>query len=176
MAERYEYPPTEFDPKPRRAGKPGHWFYFPLLLMLAAFVAVADHASKKFIFIRMPVGRTHDIIPGLLRLVDVVNYGAAFSFLADSDSPDTVRKGIMLMRTCRCLSPTCIALALILGGAIGNLYDRIVYHYVIDFIDVHLGPWHWPAFNFADTAIVIGACLLMLEIFRKQPENSADNS
>ena len=187
MAERYEYPPTEFDPKPRRTRTPGQrrYVYFFALLALAAFVAIADHASKKFIVNHLPVGRAHTFIPGILRITHVVNTGAAFSFLADSASPDLVRQGliffsvaavfivgIMLLRSCACFSKTCIALALILGGAVGNLYDRIVYHYVIDFIDVHIGPYHWPDFNFADSAIVIGACLLVLEIFRPQPEDS----
>jgi signal peptidase II len=186
MPERYEYPPTEFDPKPRRPRTPGErrHIYFFLLLALAGFVAIFDHVTKKFIVHHLPPGRAHDVIPGLLRITHVVNTGAAFSFLADTASPDLVRKGLilfsvaavvivgtMLLRSCNCFSRTCIALALILGGAIGNLYDRVVYHYVIDFIDVHLGPYHWPDFNFADSAIVIGACLLVLEIFRPQPED-----
>ncbi|WP_084081017.1 signal peptidase II [Edaphobacter aggregans] len=184
MAERYEYPPTEFDPK-RRSRTPGQrrYVYFFALLALAAFVAIADHASKKFIVNHLPVGRSHTVIPGILSITHVLNTGAAFSFLADTASPDMVRKGliffsvaavlivgVMLLRSCDCFSKTCIALALILGGAVGNLYDRIVYHYVIDFIDVHVGPYHWPDFNFADSAIVIGACLLILEIFRPQKE------
>jgi signal peptidase II len=186
MPERYEYPSTEFDPKPRRSRAPGERrrIYFFLLLALAGFVAIFDHVTKKFIVHHLPPGRVHDVIPGLLRITHVLNTGAAFSFLADTASPDLVRKGliafsiaavvivgVMLMRSCNCFSRTCIALALILGGAIGNLYDRIVYHFVIDFIDVHVGPYHWPDFNFADSAIVIGACLLVLEIFRPQPED-----
>jgi signal peptidase II len=132
------------------------------------------------------VGRSHTIIPGILNITHVLNTGAAFSFLADTASPDMVRRGliffsvaaviivgIMLIRSCKCLNLTCIALALILGGAVGNLYDRIVYHYVIDFIGFHIGPYHWPDFNFADSAIVIGACLLMIEIIRPQPEDKA---
>jgi signal peptidase II len=183
MPERYEYPPTEFDPKPRRASDRRR-LYFPLLLALSAFVAIADHVSKKFISHHLPVGRSHTILPGILNITHVLNTGAAFSFLADTASPDVVRRGlilfsvaavlivgVMLIRSCRGLSPTCIALALILGGAVGNLYDRIVYHYVIDFIGFHIGPYHWPDFNFADSAIVIGACLLMIEIIRPQPEN-----
>jgi signal peptidase II len=182
MPERYEYPPTEFDHKPRRASD-GRRRYFPLLLGLAAFVAIADHVSKKFISHRLPVGRSHTVIPGILNITHVLNTGAAFSFLADTASPDLVLRGlilfsvaavlivgVMLIRSCNCLSLTCIALALILGGAVGNLYDRIVYHYVIDFIGFHIGPYHWPDFNFADSAIVIGACLLMIEIIRPQPE------
>lgn len=184
MPERYEYPPTEFDPKPRRTDQ--RRLYFPLLLGLSAFVALADHLSKKFIVNHLPMGRSHTVIPGLLNITHVLNTGAAFSFLADTASPDTVRHGlilfsaiaviivgVLLIRSCNCLNLTCIALALILGGAVGNLYDRVVYHYVIDFIGVHVGPYHWPDFNFADSAIVIGACLLMIEIIRPQPEDKA---
>jgi signal peptidase II len=190
MPERYEYPTTEFDePKKRRSGTSRRRRYFSLLLALSAFVAIADHVSKKFIVHRLPAGRAHMVIPGLLRITHVLNTGAAFSFLADSSSPDMVLRGlivfsvaavvivgVMLIRSCGSLSYTSVALALILGGAVGNLYDRVVYHYVIDFIDVHIGPYHWPDFNFADSAIVIGACLLMIEIFRPQPDENAEKT
>ena len=181
MSERYQSAATEFDSpaRPRRRR------YFLILLALAAFVTLADHASKKFIVHRLPMGHTHTIIPGVLRISHVLNTGAAFSFLADSASPDLVRKGLilfsaaaviivglLLLRACDSISLTSIALALILGGAIGNLYDRVVYHYVIDFIEVKIIHYHWPDFNFADSAIVIGACLLMIEIFRPQPEEA----
>jgi signal peptidase II len=184
MPERYEYPATEFDDPKKPKPAAGRRRYFPLLLALAAFVAIADHVSKKFIVHHLPPGRAHTVIPGLLRITHVLNTGAAFSFLADSASPDLVLKGlilfsvaaviivgIMLLRACDSLSLTSIALALILGGAVGNLYDRVVYHYVIDFISAHIGSYYWPDFNFADSAIVIGACLLMIEIFRPQPED-----
>jgi signal peptidase II len=186
MPERYEYPATEFD-APKKSGRRR---YFPLLLALSAFVAIADHISKKFIVHHLAAGRTHTIIPGLLRISHVLNTGAAFSFLADSASPDLVLKGlilfsvaavvivgIMLLRSCETLSLTAIALALILGGAVGNLYDRVVYHYVIDFISAHIGSYYyWPDFNFADSAIVIGACLLMIEIFRPQPDEKVEKT
>jgi signal peptidase II len=189
MPDRYEYPATEFDePKKTMPGTSRRSRYFAMLLALSAFVAIADHVSKKFIVHRLPSGRAHTVIPGLLRITHVLNTGAAFSFLADSASPDMVLKGlilfsvaavvivgVMLLRSCDSISYTSIALALILGGAVGNLYDRVVYHYVIDFIDVHVGSYHWPDFNFADSAICIGAALLMIEIFRSQPEE-ADNS
>jgi signal peptidase II len=61
---------------------------------------------------------------------------------------------------------TSVALALILGGALGNLYDRVMYSHVVDFLEVHIVRYHWPDFNVADSCIVIGACLLLLEIFR----------
>ncbi|MDE1176320.1 MAG: signal peptidase II [Edaphobacter sp.] len=185
MSERYEYPATEFDEqkKPAKA-RSGRGFYFAILLALSAFVAILDHVSKKFIVHRLPTGRAHTVIPGLLRITHVLNTGAAFSFLADTASPDLVLKaliffslaavvivGILLIRSCNTITPTSVALALILGGAVGNLYDRVVYHYVIDFIDVHVGAYHWPDFNIADSAITIGAVLLMIEIFRPQPES-----
>ncbi len=78
--------------------------------------------------------------------------------------------GIMLWRAGRTITPTSIALALILSGALGNLYDRVRYHFVIDFIEVHICHYHWPDFNVADSCIVIGACLLLIEIFRPQHE------
>ena len=59
-----------------------------------------------------------------------------------------------------------LALALILGGAIGNLYDRIRYRYVVDFLEVNIVHYHWPDFNVADSCIVVGACLLLLEMLR----------
>jgi signal peptidase II len=68
----------------------------------------------------------------------------------------------------RQVNATTIALALILGGAIGNMYDRIRYAYVVDFIEIHIVHYHWPDFNAADSAIVIGACLLFLEVLRPQ--------
>jgi signal peptidase II len=75
----------------------------------------------------------------------------------------------MIWRMGRELSLTGIALGMILGGAIGNLYDRVEYHYVVDFLEVRIIHYHWPDFNVADSCIVIGACLLLLEIFRAQP-------
>jgi len=65
-----------------------------------------------------------------------------------------------------------VALGMILGGAIGNLYDRVRFSYVVDFIEVKIVHYHWPDFNIADSCIVVGACLLLLEIFRSQPEDS----
>jgi len=183
MPERYEYPPTEFDPKPRQPANRRN-FYFPLLLALSAFVAIADHVSKKFITHRLPVGRSHTVIPGILNITHVLNTGAAFSLFADSLSPLAVRNSLiafsvvavlivfaLLWRAGRDLTLTGVALALILGGAFGNLYDRLVYSYVVDFLEVHIIHYHWPDFNIADSCIVIGACLLLIEIFRPQPEN-----
>jgi signal peptidase II len=79
---------------------------------------------------------------------------------------------VLLWRTGREFTLSSIALALILGGALGNLYDRIRFHHVVDFLEVHIIHYHWPDFNVADSCIVIGACLLLIEILRPQPASS----
>jgi signal peptidase II len=77
----------------------------------------------------------------------------------------------LLWRMGRTISATTIALALILGGAIGNMYDRIRFGYVVDFLEVHIVHYHWPDFNVADSCIVVGACLLLLEMLRPQRDS-----
>ena len=153
----------------------------PYLLLLSAVVVLLDHLTKRYISAHLPTGRHHVVIPRIFAISHVLNTGAAFSFLSDSTSPEHVRWGLigfsvlaigivlaLLWRAGRALSVTGVALALILGGAIGNLHDRIRYGYVIDFLEVHIVHYHWPDFNVADSAIVTGACLLILEIFRPQ--------
>jgi signal peptidase II len=155
--------------------------YRALLFALSVIVVLIDHVTKRLIITHLPTGSAHTLIPGVLRITHVLNTGAAFSMFAETTSPETVRNGLiffsifaaivvfaMLWSVARALTPTAVALALILGGAVGNLYDRIHYHYVIDFIEVHIIHYHWPDFNVADSCIVIGACLLLLEIFRPQ--------
>lgn len=155
----------------------------PILFLLAALVVVADRCSKLWIVHHINPGYAITVIPGVFRLTHVLNTGAAFSLFADSVSPLVVRNSLiafsviaviivfaMLWRAGRELSLTGIALALILGGAIGNLYDRLRFSHVVDFLEVHIIHYHWPDFNVADSCIVIGACLLLIEIFRPQPE------
>ncbi|RSL14770.1 signal peptidase II [Edaphobacter aggregans] len=183
MSAQYEYPPTEFDPKPSLANEAGKRSYFGLLLAISALVVFIDRITKHVIMHSLP-GAPRVVIPGFLRITHVENTGAAFSMFAESATPAAVRKGlilfslfaviivlVMLWRVGRSITLTSVALALILGGAIGNLYDRIVYHYVVDFIEVHIVHYHWPDFNLADSCIVIGACLLMIEIFRPQSQD-----
>ena len=164
MSSNYNTPTTEFDTMPTSHTASRERDYRIPLLILAALVVIIDH---------------------VFRISHVLNTGAAFSFLADSVSPEAVRYGliifsivavilvgVMLWRVGREISPTSIGLALIIGGAIGNLYDRIHYHYVIDFLEVHIIHYHWPDFNVADSCICIGAGLLLIEIFRPQPTDS----
>lgn len=153
----------------------------PILLLIAALVVLLDRLSKLWIIHHVRPGYGIVVIPRVFRLSHVLNTGAAFSLFADSLSPLAVRNsliafsiiaviivGALLWRTGRQPTLTGVALALILGGAIGNLYDRLVYSFVVDFLEVHIIHYHWPDFNVADSCIVIGACLLLIEIFRPQ--------
>ena len=182
MSETYEYPETEFD-EPAR--KPMHFTKRGPLIALSAAIVLVDHLSKKYIVSHLTPGRAHTIIPGVMRITHVLNTGAAFSMFAESASPTTVRNILiafsviaaivligMLWRAGRALTVSSVALALILGGAVGNLYDRVRYSYVVDFLEVHIGNYHWPDFNVADSCICIGAGLLLIEIFRPQPTDS----
>lgn len=158
----------------------------PWLLLLSALIIAVDHLTKRLVVAHLPAGSRHILIPRVLAISHVLNTGAAFSAFSDSTSPEKVRFGLiafsvlavlivlaMLWRAGRALTLSSVAFALILGGAIGNLYDRVVYHHVIDFIEVHIVHYHWPDFNVADSAIVIGACLLILEIFRPHSESTS---
>jgi signal peptidase II len=157
----------------------------PIVLAISALVVLIDRVTKHLVAQQLPNGQAHTVIPGFFRITDVHNTGAAFSMFAENASPVTVRNILiafsvvaiivvfgMLWRIGRYVTVTSVALALILGGAFGNLYDRVRYHYVIDFLEVHIYHYHWPDFNVADSCIVIGACLLLIEIFRPQPSNS----
>lgn len=117
------------------------------------------------------------VIPGLLDLVLVHNRGAAFGFLNRSDiqwqfwlflgaTVVAAAAIVALLRSSRFNAWLSAALGLVLGGALGNLVDRIRFRAVIDFVDVYVGQWHWPAFNVADMAICIGAILAYIVIWR----------
>jgi signal peptidase II len=154
-----------------------------ILFSITAVVILIDRASKYWVDRHLYAGSAITIIPRVFRISHVLNTGAAFSMFAESVSPERVRNYLvlfsifaavmvfaMLWRVGTALNLTSVALSLILGGALGNLYDRIHYHFVIDFLEVHIVHYHWPDFNVADSCIVIGACLLFIEIFRAQPE------
>ena len=112
-------------------------------------------------------------ITSFFNLVRVHNEGAAFSFLADAGGWQrwfftglgTVAALVMvyLLRMHAGQTLFCLALSLLLGGAVGNVVDRVLYSHVIDFLDFYYGTWHFPAFNVADSAITMGACLLILD-------------
>lgn len=146
-------------------------------LWLAAVVILLDQATKLAVIDQLTA--YVDVIPltGFFNLVHVHNTGAAFSLFADQ--PGWQRwfflaiAGIATVVILHLLRKTegrplfASALALILGGAIGNVIDRLLYGHVIDFLDFYLGSWHWPAFNVADSAITVGAALLIWDSLRK---------
>jgi signal peptidase II len=147
---------------------------------VALTVILLDQASKLLIQATMPLGHSIPIISDLFAIVHVMNPGAAFGLLADQAA--WVRKplfiGVSLLaigfilyhRHCRVDDHplTMLGLSLILGGAVGNLVDRLRIGMVIDFIDVHYYQYHWPAFNVADSAITVGVSLMMLTLILEE--------
>jgi signal peptidase II len=161
----------------RSAGRDMRW----LMLVIAALIVVLDRVTKLWIIAHIRPGHAIVLIPRTFRLTHVLNTGAAFSMFESSASPTLVRNLLiafsiaavvvvlaLIWKMGRSLTLTSVALALILGGAIGNLYDRIRFAYVVDFLEVHIVHYHWPDFNVADSAIMVGACLLLLEMLRPQ--------
>jgi signal peptidase II len=154
-------------PPPRR---------LPWLLLISAIIFTADRLTKVWVSTHISIGGAIPVIPRVLRITHWNNDGAAFSLFADSASPHTVRWALIaftclaalavliaLVRMGHHITITTVALALIFGGALGNVHDRIAYGSVIDFIEVHISSYHWPDFNVADSSIVTGACLLLLD-------------
>lgn len=154
-------------------------------LSIAGLILLADQATKWLVLQTMPLG---DVIPitGFFNLVHVRNPGAAFSFLADAGgwqrwlfaffAIGVSAVLIVMIRKAPDQRLFCLAAALIIGGAIGNLIDRLVFGEVIDFLDFFWNQWHWPAFNLADSAITVGAVVMILDElirWRRQPETPA---
>ena len=148
----------------------------PWLLLISIAAIALDRITKVWVSAHVPYGGAIPVIDRVLRISHWTNSGAAFSFFADSASPQTVRWFlisfaslaalvvlVLLVRLGDRIGITTFALALIFGGAIGNVYDRIVYGSVVDFIEVHIVRYHYPDFNIADSCVVIGACLLVIE-------------
>jgi len=157
----------------------------PWLLLISAAIFSADRWTKTWVADHIAIGGAIPILPGLLRITHWLNEGAAFSMFADSASPRMVRVGLIvftcvaalavliaMVRMGNRITLTTVALAMILGGALGNVHDRVEYGSVIDFIEVHIFRYHWPDFNVADSAIVTGACLLLLDSLLPKREMS----
>ena len=160
----------------------------PWLLLISALVVLLDHATKAWVDAHIRIGGAIPVIPGILRITHWTNEGAAFSLFASSQSPHMVRWGLIAFTLVAALAVligmirlgsrftlTTIALSLILGGALGNLHDRVLYGSVIDFIEVRIVHYIWPDFNVADSAIVIGACLLILGAVLQNDSSEGDD-
>jgi len=146
--------------------------------LIAAVVVVLDRSTKGIIKTHISAYDSITVVPGLFNIVHTENPGIAFGMLANASGPwrDVLLIGfsavvlvaisVMLLRPAsRRDTVLRTALAFILGGAFGNLYDRIVNGTVTDFIEVHAGQHYFPAFNVADSAITVGACLLVLDMW-----------
>ncbi|HET9840217.1 MAG TPA: signal peptidase II [Candidatus Angelobacter sp.] len=157
-------------------------------IIIAALIVLCDRMTKSLVAQKIALSDSVDVIPGIFRLTHVQNQGAAFGLFADSPSGWKVSMLILfsvaalavvsalLWKNGNALNPTAIALSLVFGGALGNLWDRVANGRVIDFLDFYLGSHHWPAFNIADSAIVVGALLLLSEIFLAPQEEKAVSS
>ncbi|HEY4050814.1 MAG TPA: signal peptidase II [Acidobacteriaceae bacterium] len=150
-----------------------------LLLLLSVAIIALDRLTKWLVETRVELGDTITVIPRVFRISHVENQGAAFSLFNDSSSPARVRWMLLafsilaavivlffLFKLGRRFGATSLGLALILGGALGNAYDRWRFGYVVDFLEVHIIHYHWPDFNVADSAIVVGGILLLLDAMR----------
>ena len=145
-------------------------------LWLSVLVFALDQLTK------LAIAKTFDLyesvaITPFFNLVSVRNYGAAFSFLSDAGgwqrwffTAIAVVVSVVILwwlkQSPRSQKMLPVAFAFILGGALGNVYDRLVHGYVIDFLDFYVNNYHWPAFNIADSAIFIGAALLIIDMFK----------
>ena len=167
-------PELQSPPRPSSRGKgaPARW------LSLSAAVIAADLATKAWITSAFRYGEVREVLP-FFNLVLVHNTGAAFSFLADAGgwqrwffvAVSVAISAVILVMLWRGDQSRLArgALALVLGGALGNLWDRATLGHVVDFIQLHAGGYYWPSFNVADSAICVGVALLVWDGFRGAP-------
>lgn len=148
--------------------------------VIAFTISVLDQISKFYVQQTLHLGQIIPVIPSFFNLTYVLNPGAAFGFLARA--PASIRTpfftaisilAVLFILYYRSrhrqmhLLPS-VSLACILGGALGNLIDRLRLGMVVDFLDVYYGAYHWPAFNLADSAITVGVALMVLEMFTER--------
>ncbi|MBW2368924.1 MAG: signal peptidase II [Deltaproteobacteria bacterium] len=166
-----------------RNGKPEMIRKLPKLMLIAGLVVVLDQVTKAMICATIPLHDAWVVIPGFFDITHIRNPGGAFGLLASLDPG--VRRLIFLGIAFLALGLVCFfywstpkthpylaaGFALIFGGAVGNLIDRIRFGSVVDFLDVYVGQWHWPAFNVADSAISVGIGVFVFHVvFNKLPE------
>ena len=161
-----------------------------LMYGIAGAIFATDRLTKWWIETRVSAYDSHTVIPGFFDIVHSQNSGAAFGLFADSSSQwrslllivfsivALVVLAAMLWRSAHLDRKTAVALALIFGGALGNVFDRVRMGTVTDFLLFYIGSHQWPVFNAADSAIVIGSALLLLDFvkFKRQPASSSNVS
>ena len=144
--------------------------------LLALAVVALDRITKVIVLQQMRIGETNPIVPGFFSLTHVRNRGAAFGLLADAGAFRDAFLIFVAVAAVGALSWLLVHMetdrlweragaAAVIGGALGNLYDRLAYGSVVDFLDVYYRQWHWPAFNVADSAITVGVIVLLLASF-----------
>jgi len=151
-----------------------------LYLTFSLFLFAMDRLSKTLVVSRLPLYESVPVIEDFFHLTHVANTGALFGLMAVMASP---LRGLIFItipvlaillillfqsRTHESEIMIQVGLSLILGGAMGNLYDRIAYGHVVDFLDFSLAGHHWPAFNLADSSICLGVFTLVLDLFRRE--------
>ena len=156
-----------------------------LYLAVAGGVFLIDQSSKAWAVRRLRLGEQIALIPGFLNFAYAENTGVAFSMLDDHGASGRWGLSVVAMiagalviyffwRTPRADDRILGALALLLAGIVGNVTDRIRLGFVVDFIDVQFGSWHYPTFNVADMSIVIGAGLLIIDMFLSKRKQQAE--
>ena len=155
-----------------------------LFLTIASLVILLDLATKAWILSTMRIYDSFVVVEGFFSITHVRNPGAAFGFLAGAPplfrylffiaiTVAAIALILYYLHSSRIEEPSLVsALALILAGAVGNLIDRIRFGEVVDFLDVYIGSYHWPAFNVADSAITVGAGVLMAILLRRRKERT----
>ena len=166
------------------AGKDGR---YRIVLGAALACGLLDQITKLMVLAALPFGHGISVIPGLFDLVHVRNRGAAFGFLNRSDIDwqfwlflcvTLLAVGLIynMVRKASYSKPLFWGFGLVLGGAVGNLIDRIRLRAVIDFLDFHVGVWHWPAFNVADMGICVGAALCIFYMWRSDAAQKGEKA
>jgi len=153
-----------------------------IFFITTIIVAILDQGSKALLVSRMGLNTARAVIPGLFNIVYLRNTGSAFGIMGGSSSIKTVLISILTIGAIiviafmvrRNRGPLhAFALSLISGGALGNLIDRLAAGSVVDFIDVHIGARHWPAFNLADSAITTGVIASIIFMYIKEKKGAA---
>jgi len=156
--------------------------------LIAVCVVALDRLAKWAVATYIPLRESLTVIPGFFHITHVENPGAAFGMFAESAAPWKIAAlvgfslvaliivTVLLWKNSHIMNTTTIGLSLILGGATGNLWDRIVDGRVVDFLHFYVGNYSWPDFNVADSAIVIGAILLVSEILFAKPSSEVIKS
>ncbi len=149
---------------------------YVLVAGIAAVVMILDQLTKWVVMHKVSTQETITVIDGFFNIIHIYNRGAAFGFLNRPDiewqfwlflvATCVATAAIYYMvRTAEYCAVLFVGLGLVLGGALGNLVDRVRFRAVVDFLDFYVGSWHWPAFNVADIAICLGAILTIISMY-----------